>query len=367
MLFDWPDTAPVIIHNEVLCFVVNKMESVPFEALLKICIDFYGGTSINCAKETLWKSVIAPRFPGRADMRLIKRKNGVHSKEHSDMEDILKALQVCDKEGVSLPQFCALDLRNIPPVSPEQVDMGVLLGQFHAMQLELGQLKEAVQVLSAAPKTVPSSQTWAQVVESESSKSSAASSAAPPSDKLKSQPKQQPRQPVDVQRRNTAGASKQMLPPRQTQKSAQVLQHSGGQDFITAYKTTRNGRKRKEVKGTGLSSSLKGVAAPPRTAQLFVGRLDPDTTCEAVALHTDMLLGEAGKATVVEIPHCAAKYGYKGFKVQVPVEAFSLVMQADKWPAHVSVKRYYQPKVGQPAVQHSPLSRSASVGNMFDA
>lgn len=68
------------------------------------------------------------------------------------------------------------------------------------------------------------------------------------------------------------------------------------------------------MKGTGHSQSLKGVA-PPRITQLFVGRLDSDMTCDAVALHIDAILGATGKATVVEIPRCAAKYGYNGFKV----------------------------------------------------
>ena len=146
-------------------------------------------------------------------------------------------------------------------------------------------------------------------------------------------------------------------------KTRQTQDSEDSDGFITVHKA-KKGRKRKEVKGTGTSPNLVGVAAPPRTAQLFVGRLDVSTTCEAVTLHTDDILGESGKVQVVEIPHCAAKYGYKGFKMQVPADSVDMVMQAEKWPAHVSVKKYYAPKVGRVVVNSSPLSRSASVNNL---
>ena len=131
MVTNAPDPSLLSIHSEVLFFVANKFQSVPFEALVKICADFYGSEKIHAAKELLWEAVITPKFPG---MRMIKRRNGAFSKERYDMEDILKALQVCDKGGVNMPQFYALDLGNIPPISPDQVDMSVLMGQFHAMQ-----------------------------------------------------------------------------------------------------------------------------------------------------------------------------------------------------------------------------------------
>ena len=86
------------------------------------------------------------------------------------------------------------------------------------------------------------------------------------------------------------------------------------------------------------------MAPPPKKLDLFVGRLDLSTTSEAVELHVNWILQGSGMTTVSEIPHCAATYGYKGYKVTVPAESASSVLLPDKWPSHVSIKRFFQPK-----------------------
>ena len=354
------------VHNELLCYIANKSNTVPFEVLVKSCTEFYDSEKIHTAKELLWETTITPKFPGRSDLRLIKRKNGANSKARADMEDILKALQVCDMEGINLPSFYAVDLGCIPPASPAQLDMGLLLGQIHAMQQELCQLKEAVQDMATKPQPAP--QTWAQVAQQVST--AGAANPAPAiiqtnnnsqsgshqlgTSQSGSRPDSSPVMAPASQPHSSGNAQVAHRPPSpQPQQSSrpQLVAAGNGQGFVTAYKTTKNGRKRREVKGTGSSSQLKGVAAPPRVVQLFVGRLDTDTMCEAVVLHVDSIIGEKGKSTATEIPHCAAKYGHKGFKVTIPADTLNAVMQADQWPAHVSVKRYYEPKVSQTVLQ----------------
>ena len=123
-----------------------------------------------------------------------------------------------------------------------------------------------------------------------------------------------------------------------------------------------------EVKGVNSSTLLKGVAPPPKNLDLFVGRLDISTTSEAVECHVNWLLQGTGKASVTEIAHCAAAYGYKGYQVTVPAEAASLVLLPDKWPSHVAVRRFFRPKGNKGTVTSASnpklLSRNASVGNV---
>ena len=84
---------------------------MPFEAIVKLCTDFYSAEEIHAAKDVLWELVISVSFTGRKDLRLIRRKSTpLCSKNRVDMEDIMKALQVCDREGVILPVFYAVDL-----------------------------------------------------------------------------------------------------------------------------------------------------------------------------------------------------------------------------------------------------------------
>ena len=117
-----------------------------------------------------------------------------------------------------------------------------------------------------------------------------------------------------------------------------------------------------EVKGSSPGMKLKGVAAPPRKVNLFVGRLDPDTTSDDVVLHIDHIIGKASNVDAVEIPHCQASNGYKGFKVCVPAETVSMIMQCDKWPTHVAVRKFYPPKVATSV--KDKLARSTSVDDI---
>lgn len=65
-------------------------------------------------------------------------------------------------------------------------------------------------------------------------------------------------------------------------------------------------------------------------------------------------------------------YGYKGYKVTVPAELLDQVLSPDKWPAHVTVRRFYQPRVSrndskpvrEPVSRSKQLTRSASEGRL---
>ena len=158
-----------------------------------------------------------------------------------------------------------------------------------------------------------------------------------------------------------------------------VLQHSVQQNqqvdddgFTKVTNRRADRRKRLMVTGASTSTLLRGVAAPPRKTDLFVGRLDPSTTSEAVESHINWLLGGADKVSVTEITHCVETYGYKGFKVTVPLDDVGHVLTPDKWPTHVSIKKFYQPRGSRTASKPEPtraaqdkqLTRSVSMCDM---
>lgn len=127
-------------------------------------------------------------------------------------------------------------------------------------------------------------------------------------------------------------------------------------------------KKKLEIKGVSSTTLLKGVAPPPKKLDLFVGRLDPATTREAVESHVNWVLGGKGKATAEEISHCVSAYGYKGYKVTVPAEAAESVLHPDKWPSYVAIRKFYRPK-GQTVSTNStlsskPLTRATSLNNV---
>ena len=82
---------------------------MPFEVLVKSCSDFYSPEKVQEAKDLLWKTVMTTHFGNRKDLRNIRRKNtGGSSKARVGCEDIVKAIQVCDKEGTEMPKFYAI-------------------------------------------------------------------------------------------------------------------------------------------------------------------------------------------------------------------------------------------------------------------
>ena len=140
-------------------------------------------------------------------------------------------------------------------------------------------------------------------------------------------------------------------------------------------------KKRQRLAITGSNATgqfrLKGVAPQQRKVDLFVGRLDPETTDSDVSAHVDFILGEAGKVEVKEITHCLSSYGYRGFVVSVPLEHRDAVLSGDKWPSYVSLKRYFPPKhtqgnhhrsgkmpVLREIAKQRPLTRSRSTGDV---
>ena len=156
--------------------------------------------------------------------------------------------------------------------------------------------------------------------------------------------------------------------PRKIQLKCRIslMTDNDGFTLVTRSKKPKIHRKT-NVTGMNPSTLLKGVASPPKTRDLFVGRLDPSTLSDAVQSHVNWLLGGRGTSSVEEIQHCAATCGYKGFKVTVPAETVSLVMQAEKWPTHISAKKHYQPKATKSKaspVHTQTLYRSTSAGNI---
>ena len=105
-----------IMVNELLCFAQNKMNTLPYDYIVKLCVDSYCDSDIENAKRTLFSVV-------QTDERMIKRKG--MDKSTNNMKDILNLFLSTDPNDI--PSFCALDLSKLPPVSYNYVDMSILL------------------------------------------------------------------------------------------------------------------------------------------------------------------------------------------------------------------------------------------------
>ena len=76
-------TVQNIVVNELLCFLSNKVRSMTYDSLMKLCMDFYDEETVIAAKSTLLEHVIIPQSDDKR-----KRRIGANKKA-SSMKDIL--------------------------------------------------------------------------------------------------------------------------------------------------------------------------------------------------------------------------------------------------------------------------------------
>ena len=104
-------TGPII--DELLCFIVNKMNTLDTDTLIRLCSETYSEDEARISKDLVFGLLHNKEDP----TSLIKRRSSKvsESKKVKDLRDILQLLQ--EKGNTELPQFVALDLGNLQCVA----------------------------------------------------------------------------------------------------------------------------------------------------------------------------------------------------------------------------------------------------------
>ena len=87
---------PVMIHNELLCFIQNKSETVPVDTLIKLTSEFYSEQEVAAAKKLLFNTVKSSR-------RCYNRRGDEKTK--NDIGDIVRVILELKKDS---PVFVAV-------------------------------------------------------------------------------------------------------------------------------------------------------------------------------------------------------------------------------------------------------------------
>ena len=121
-------SAPTI--NELLCFVSNKLSSMPYDMLIKLCTDFYKADDISCAKYIMYT------------LRL-----------HQDIRRKVKPIVVMRRPTVTcrtlliyclnyLFMFVCKNLSNLPPLSMNNFDMASVIKKLEQLQQQVNLLTD---------------------------------------------------------------------------------------------------------------------------------------------------------------------------------------------------------------------------------
>ena len=142
-------TEKMPVVNELLCFVQNKVESLPADPLIKLCTEFYSVDIIIAAKKVLYETVTAKHH-------FIERRGT--GKAKASMQDIIRVFQEMDLDET--PVFVARNLLELPPLSLDNMDNLKLLSDIEAMKQQLkivtDSQRDIVQILNSSSLGVTS-------------------------------------------------------------------------------------------------------------------------------------------------------------------------------------------------------------------
>ena len=122
-----------LVISELLCFVVNKSDSLPPEAICQLCLSTFSEDEIEKAKKLLYELCGDDSTP-----RMVLRKGP--KKKSQTMENI----KFIHDKGSKLPKFVALNLQALPPVTFNSLDVLALLHTIKQTQAEVSLLKEGL-------------------------------------------------------------------------------------------------------------------------------------------------------------------------------------------------------------------------------
>jgi hypothetical protein len=121
--------------DELLCFMQNKMRSLPVDNVIKLCLDFYSPEQIESSKLKLYTHTESCRD---SRSRFIKRIGDRKSKDN--LQDIVKVLLSLELEDI--PSYLAQDLSRIPPLSAFDNDIIALHRDIEMIKSNLAIVKD---------------------------------------------------------------------------------------------------------------------------------------------------------------------------------------------------------------------------------
>ena len=123
------------IISEVLCFIVTKITTMPYDMLVKLCVDFYSEQEIEKAKDVLFQTAV----DNDGDRWKIKRR--ADGKKLMHVRDILNIILELSPDNV--PIFLCKDLNRLPPLSMNNFDVSTLIKSVESLQIQMKILQDA--------------------------------------------------------------------------------------------------------------------------------------------------------------------------------------------------------------------------------
>lgn len=357
-----------IIINELLCFMANKILTLPMETICKLCSDFYPQSVIEEAK-----TILHNLYGEQHATRIITRRG--QNKSAENVKDIYKLLQCLT--AVQLKRFAAVDLSRLPPISRDYIDFSSLVTGMRSIfdelksfkdtaqnaQLELYQklekLENRISNLESA-KAVTSYSQAAQRRKCQDSANNPSISSNHNAETTMPQVQHAITHQVPATMSNTSKSYAKTLqsglfiePNNEsnliavTSRSESTEGNGGNNPWHKVSRKNTSGKKRRFVIGTASDKSVK--ASDLRNNKLFVSRL-------ALGVEMDDLQRFVSARTGVPLEHInceklSIKTSDLWTSAVVSVRGcpggFKTLLNGNLWPEGVLVNKYYEPKMNK--------------------
>ena len=271
---------------ELLCYVQNYFGKTGKTLICSAIANFYDESEIVEAKNMLHSAVDSLQLATEHDdiPRNKPRKPG-DTKRRLDTEDIVTLYEILDRKKISIPEFMAKNLSRIPTIQPSDMDMLKLADTVTNVRAQLASTQAALNSLcdtqSEMSKALSDVTQQLVSVKSDMQLQSETSKAL-----------------SDVTQQLIVKSDMQPMVSNVTKTSASVPHGiaDGSESFVDLFSSIDDGGKWAEVKKNnkktirkitgGNTSSGMSVKAAGGEWHVFAGRLDPETTSEAMV---DML------------------------------------------------------------------------------
>ena len=335
------DNSP--IKSELLCFVVDKCRILPFDDLIKICLDFYKEDEVIAAR------TIVDNYGDR-----LPRRKG-NDKIRATLEDLVKAM--LDPER-TLPIFYATDLSRIPSVNLKHCDISVILSEMKSLRLELAELKylkEEVTVLRQQVISAKSEQNFASMQDDVAHLKAELMCVKQQMAESHDAVARAPCVPNGVNNTQAADAADIAEVSRESatgSASFAGLTRCLAQD-PSAFQNVTRARKNKLIVGASSDNKRLKAVITKRNVDVFILRLDPETSPHEL-VDCVRSVGDGIKICDVTCTKLQSKYEhlYSSYHVAISVDtadmkrAVDVFMSADVWPCGVFVKRFFHSRNG---------------------
>lgn len=343
---------------ELICFLQNKI-NVPVDDLVKIVADFYNTFEIESARDRL-SAYVTTRLP--------KYRGNDKDKNRKTVADMLK---LCLDPNIKLPRFRAVNLARLPPVGVDHVDVSALLQEVASLRAEVRAAVNIRTELSEIRGWIQSTQmTTHEAMGSLTPPTNNAvnteqqTNAVIPSVSLHQQSQKLSQQNAMTSTPTTieSGVSRQTNAAAHSQpvrSMASVVAEAARSGALTATSRARKQPTIGKKRCTMQSGTRLTAVETKKSINIFVSRLTSDSTEKEIVDYTTALVTDHGICSPTDLSVKCTKLltkfdTYSSFHVIIRLNASRFpevnkcIMSGDNWPEGVLVRRYFNPKNGDP-------------------